>query len=84
MRTDKEVRSICRAIGRASADRMEREKVAGQKKNYKQKLAEKLAYVCFERGGSISGGSDTIWTLKQLTTRDLEYLLMVNTGEEGI
>ena len=53
-------------------------------KTYKQKLAEKLAYVCFEQGGSISGGSDTIWTLKQLTTRDLEYLLMVKTGEEGI
>ncbi len=84
MRTDKEVRSILKGIGRETANRLEREKVAGQKKNYKQKLAEKLAYACFEQAGRISGGSDTVWTLKQLTTRDLEYLLMVKTGEEGI
>ena len=83
MRTDKEVRSILKGIGRASADRMEREQIMDVK-TYKQKLAEKLAYACFEQAGRISGGGDTIWTLKQLTTRDLEYLLMVKTGEEGI
>tara|TARA_Y100001938_G_scaffold26242_1_gene35222 strand:- start:8109 stop:8276 length:168 start_codon:yes stop_codon:yes gene_type:complete len=54
------------------------------KMTYKNKLVNALALELFEHGGSVRGGSDTLYTLNKLTIQDLEFLYLVKTGKDGI
>ena len=53
-------------------------------KTHKQRVVDALAHELFGSPSGIIGGSDTIYTLNKLTTRDLEYLYHIKTGRDWI